>query len=500
MKKKKILVVDDSGVFRKLIVKELGIPEFELEECSNGDEALKKIKEEKYDLITLDVEMPVMNGFEACQAIRDYEAEQAIDSPTPVVFLTSKDRTQDRDKGFESGGNDFVSKNFNKGELLYRVLSLISPKKRFSVLKVVSLITTERIFRNCKAILSEESIKLERTSSGSELLNYFDNVPSTHLIIIEDNGNEEQMTSLLNELKNKVSSAGVPIILLNKDATEDEKLERYKSGVSEIIEVPFLKEVFISKILNYLKIAQMQQSLYSQIAHLESLAAEKQMALAKCSHDIRNPLGNILGFSELLLLGQVNKEEETKYVNLIKNESQNLMDLVEELLDQSKGDKLLDLEEVALDDLIETVVENFTARAKEKQIELKLKVGRFGSYKVSASWNHLIRCFNNLLSNAIKFSYPQSVIEIEIRTVRKTILVGVKDFGMGVPDSLQGKIFEPFNDAGRAGTQNEKSNGLGLSIVKQIIESHHGKITLKSEENKGTTFIVSLPEYSVTVS
>ena len=100
---------------------------------------------------------------------------------------------------------------------------------------------------------------------------------------------------------------------------------------------------------------------------------------------------------------------------------------------------------------------------------------------------------NNLIVNAIKFSPEGSTIKIECRKSANKVLVTISDAGMGIPEEIQNKIFDPFTSARRTGTQGEKPFGLGLYISKQIIEAHEGKIWLESEVGKGTTFFVELP-------
>ena len=100
---------------------------------------------------------------------------------------------------------------------------------------------------------------------------------------------------------------------------------------------------------------------------------------------------------------------------------------------------------------------------------------------------------NNLIVNAIKFSPEGSPIKIECRKWENKVLVTISDAGLGIPDEIQNKIFDPFTSARRTGTQGEKPFGLGLYICKQIIEAHEGKIWLDSEAGKGTTFFVELP-------
>lgn len=102
------------------------------------------------------------------------------------------------------------------------------------------------------------------------------------------------------------------------------------------------------------------------------------------------------------------------------------------------------------------------------------------------------RVISNLISNAVKFSHSNSTILITTQYTTESVLIKVADNGIGIPKQMQEVIFDKFTKAGRKGTAGEKSFGLGMSIVKQIVELHGGKIWLESEENKGTTIYIEL--------
>ena len=104
------------------------------------------------------------------------------------------------------------------------------------------------------------------------------------------------------------------------------------------------------------------------------------------------------------------------------------------------------------------------------------------------------RVISNLISNAIKFSPVGETIKLKCVNETNHIQISVADHGIGIPDDMKDKVFNMFTDAKRAGTIGEKSFGLGLSICKQIIEKHHGKIWFESKSEKGTTFYVKLPK------
>ena len=106
----------------------------------------------------------------------------------------------------------------------------------------------------------------------------------------------------------------------------------------------------------------------------------------------------------------------------------------------------------------------------------------------------MIRVFSNLISNAIKFSDRDKTIKIKVKDNQDYVSFEVSDEGMGIPKDLLGSLFEPFSRARRSGTEGERSTGLGLSIVKKIIDAHNGKIRINSMEDEGTTFCFTIPK------
>jgi two-component system sensor histidine kinase VicK len=100
------------------------------------------------------------------------------------------------------------------------------------------------------------------------------------------------------------------------------------------------------------------------------------------------------------------------------------------------------------------------------------------------------RVFGNLLSNAIKFTRPGGFIEVSVKTVAEKVVVSFRDNGIGIPETLIGKIFNKYTTAGRKGTEGESSTGLGMHIVKTLLDLHKAQIKVESKEMVGTTFVI----------
>jgi signal transduction histidine kinase len=210
------------------------------------------------------------------------------------------------------------------------------------------------------------------------------------------------------------------------------------------------------------------------------------------AHDLRNPISAINTISGMLLPDEKLPEEMKELMNLVQVSSKNSLNLINELLETDIDQELnLKLEEISPNDLLEQCVSllNFRAKDKGQQLILNSDV----QVKMQGDYEKLWRVMNNLIINAIKFSPAGAVIYIEAKTVDNKVVISVKDAGLGIPEEIQNKIFDPFTTARRKGTDGEQPFGLGLYISKQIVEAHKGSIWFESEPEIGTTFYIELP-------
>jgi two-component system, OmpR family, sensor kinase len=247
--------------------------------------------------------------------------------------------------------------------------------------------------------------------------------------------------------------------------------------------------------LSYLnnELVAMQREIAKKNAELERLNREKNRFLGMAAHDLRNPLHIILGYSDFLI--QISDQpEQQEYLQIIRNVSQFMARLVDDLLDVAKieaGDLQLDYEPVNLADLITYNVAINRPLAAQKQIELIYQLDETVPRALVDSAK-IEQVLGNLISNAIKFSEPGNGVVIRLERAEENFLISVKDDGAGMAPEQQSRLFQPFQQ-GQTGTGGEKSTGLGLVIVKHIVEGHGGQIWFESELGQGTTFFVSIP-------
>jgi len=219
--------------------------------------------------------------------------------------------------------------------------------------------------------------------------------------------------------------------------------------------------------------------------------------LLNMSHSLRTPLNAIIGFSEALqmkVFGELNTKQE-EYIIDIQNSGKEMLGLVNDILDMSKIEagamKVLKTDnDISL--LICEAVNIVRSLASKKEIEIINKVPAIPIH-VMLDTQKFNQIMYNLLSNAVKFTNKNGYIEVGIKELKDTIQIYVKDNGIGIDKKYHGKIFGKFEQVDSTYANKYASTGLGLTITKELVEMHNGRIWLESKVNNGTTFTVELP-------
>ena len=222
----------------------------------------------------------------------------------------------------------------------------------------------------------------------------------------------------------------------------------------------------------------------------------KNEFLANISHELRTPLNSILGFSDILgtqLYGNLNSKQE-EYVNDIKVSATHLLGMINEVLDMSKIEaNAMKIVKSAfwISRALDEVANILSPLAQKKNIVLKKSLN--ADFEVFADYQKIQQILYNLVSNAIKYSPENDEVEITVNADDENFRILVHDNGIGIDKKYHGKIFAKFVQLDSAYTKKESSTGLGLTITKELVELHGGKISLISEINNGSTFIVEIP-------
>lgn len=376
----------------------------------------------------------------------------------------------------------------NEIAILAREFNNISEKLSNSQMMNIKKILREK--KKIEALL--ESIDEGIIVTDSENLISLFNATSEK--IFSQNANEIVGTHIFEALKNSEILASI-----NAAMEEDE----YKRESEIIIERANKKHYYLLKSTALGLLEENQNfgvlTVLQDITKLREIDKLKSYFVSTVSHEFRTPLTSILMGTSLLEENPKFLASEREILGAIKEESQRLETLVENLLDLSKmesGAIVLELEEIKVVSFVEEVYKKFTFLANQNGINLEINIPENKELKVLADQNKLMIVFNNLISNAIKWTIESEKPNIKIgcREENSNVIFFVEDNGSGISFENQEKVFDRFFHM-----NNESSNrgiGLGLSISREIIELHQGKIWIESKLNVGATFLFSLKKFA----
>jgi signal transduction histidine kinase len=257
------------------------------------------------------------------------------------------------------------------------------------------------------------------------------------------------------------------------------------------IQLKILQENIVEKTQAYVVIKEKNK----QIVEANKV---KDEFLANISHELRTPLAAIINSSDALkmeVFGDLNDKQQ-EYVNDINASAIHLSGIINEILDMSKieaNQMTINKSTINIANTIDEVINILRSLSSKKKITFK-KVYDDTEATVSADFKKMQQILYNLLSNAIKYTNPEGEIEIGFENLDHNMRFFVKDNGIGIDEKYHGKIFAKFQQVENIYTKTESSTGLGLTITKEFVEMHGGKIWLESKINEGTTFIFEIPK------
>lgn len=245
-----------------------------------------------------------------------------------------------------------------------------------------------------------------------------------------------------------------------------------------------------------------RELLFEALANAEQANAAKRDFLSHMSHDMRTPMNAIVGLTTIAQAKLGDNEKVADALDKIQSSSQHLLRLINEVLDMSRiesGTITLEEEKFNVSELLESVMASIRMQAKEKQQTLVVHTQDMSHAWLLGDRFRLEQVMLNLLSNAVKYTGPGGVVILSMCDMPSThenvtnLTICVEDTGVGMSKEFVSRMFEPFERESKPETQNEQGTGLGLPIVKNIVDRMNGTIRVDSAEGMGTCFAVNIP-------
>jgi DNA-binding response OmpR family regulator/two-component sensor histidine kinase len=503
-RKEKILVVEDSDMIRQIMVRELKKHGYTVFQAASGEDGLDLARKEMPDLVTMDIILPGIDGYETCARLRNDPDTHDI----PVVIISKCNTLEERVKGFEAGAVEYFVKPFAPNQLAGYVNMLFETKKARRKEKIVVIEDNATTRHIVKHILAKQGIHVIAAHDGEEgmeiIKRTMPDMVLTDLYMPGIDGFE-----VLRRLRKSRETRHIPCILLTGSREREDVIKGLASGANDYIVKPFDEEELLARVINLLtskklldelresnsKLNLLNEDLKEKNLALEKLYEEKERFYSILTHDLRAPLSNMIGFSDLIQDELPGKENNAvmEHLKAIKSSGERQLATIEDALEifHFETGKKLKKEDGDLAMVIHEAVQAIFHKAADKGIEITVNgkpfsVKRVDPLKCAFNRFKIIRVMENLLSNAMKYAAHQ--IDVAYETKKKFIEVNVCDDGKGIPDEYKEKIFEDFFQI----PGSKKGTGLGLSSAKRIVEAHGGRIWVDSQPGR-CAFYFTLP-------
>jgi signal transduction histidine kinase len=344
-------------------------------------------------------------------------------------------------------------------------------------------------------VLRADGIKALSCSSVEELCDLIKEGCSA-VVLAEEALKTETAPLLQSIFRNQEAWSDLPVILLTGLNSSRFKDAFSSSGNISILERPFSRANLISAVEVAVR-ARLKQYLAKQLMEEQRTAATKRDEfLATLSHELRTPLNVILGWTEILLSGDLGPRAQVEAFKILDRNARVQKNLIDDLLDTSRiitGKLYFELKPVSLTQILRSVYTEYLPVTTSHKIKFTMNVPET-DYFVVADEARLSQVFTNLITNAIKFTPAGGAIELSLTLRADTLYISVKDTGQGIDPSFIPFVFDRLKQEDMSTTRAHGGLGLGLSIAAHIVDQHHGSIGVSSEgRGKGSCLTVQLP-------
>ncbi len=463
--KAKILVVDDSRTQLSVLTKILIQQGYEVHGVLNGKLALDLLQSELPDLIFLDIQMPKMNGYEVCEKLKENDKTCEI----PIIFISALNEIFDKVKAFSLGGVDYITKPFQAEEVVARVkthLKVHQLQQQMFVQNVELQDTLEKL----KAT-QQELVQTEKIAALGKLVAGVAHEINTPLGAIHS-----AMTNINSFLKNTLlelpdffrflseKQQGIFLLLLQRAFA---KKHAHSTKERRKVKRQLIRQLEEEKIngADFIADTLVDMGIYDNLEPFLSLLQDEN---CECVLDVAYKLSNLQISSQTI---DIAVQRASKVVFALKNFARY----------DSLGEKV----KTDITENIETVLTLY-----QNQLSPNIEVIKYYAPLplILCYADELNQVWMNLIHNALQAMNYKGILTINVCQQDNQLLIAITDTGEGIAEEIKDKIFAPFFTTKRAG----QGSGLGLDIVKKIINKHEGKISVESQPGK-TTFTVFLP-------
>ena len=484
-----VMVVDDEESVREgsqRILKRMG---FEVRVAKRGDEGLEILEKARPAIVLLDLKMPGMDGMEVLERIK------AVDPEIQVIVITGYATVETAIQAMKQGAYDFIPKPFEPDQL-----------------RIVVNRAAEKIR------LTREAAKLERErartlsdlgAEKSRLRTVIESFPDG-ILVTNASGNVVMLNPSCRQMLGLESGAGVgkPVEEVVPDKELCDLIREISRGCFiDYEDIPDCEFALANE--TYLRskaqpvLGERRECLgavvnFVDITGMKVLDRLKSEFVAKVSHELRSPLSTIHEQLAVVIRELMDSQsgQEHQMLTRAKEKTRGLISLIGDLLDLSRIEEGLICREpqpVQVDELLRNIVEFLKDQAKAKKQDLSISLPRDPLPKVDADPIALESIFGNLITNAIKYTPEEGKVRVEADRAGVNIRVRVIDNGYGMAEKHLEKIFERFYRVKDDNTRYINGTGLGLPIVKGLLDSMGGIVEVESTPGEGSVFTVLLP-------
>jgi two-component system phosphate regulon sensor histidine kinase PhoR len=471
--KPRVLVVDDEKRIRDACQTMLSMEGFEVAMAATGDEGLAKIEAEHFDIVLLDLMMPGISGFDALDRVKSLHPDTAI------IVITGYATLEHTIEAMKKGAFDLLPKPFSPQDL--RVVI----KKALEFIRTLQDITNEK-------------------SRMRVLINHLDGG-----VMAADAGKKVALANpaflrMMGYAGDEITGRSVTDLVQDETLLSmiDEALDMPGDAFTELNEEIGLRDRILGArcvpFRDRLGRTLGAITVLHDITDTRKMDQLKSEFVSMVAHEIRSPMNSVLMQLKVILDGLAgdvtNKQNEI--LSRASDRIKALVSMSTELLDLARIESGLitqEKEKMNLAPMLEDQVNFHQPKAEEKQIKLELRMPDSKLPPVLANPTNMEEVLVNLITNAIKYSPENTTVTVEARVDGEYLRVSVADNGFGISPEDQERVFDRFYRVKNEETRYITGTGLGLPIVKSIVEAHNGQLRLESEIGKGTTFHVLLP-------